>query len=121
MPLCLIVDDSKVVRKMARRMVETLGFTADEAEHGEDALVKCKQAMPDCILLDWHMPVMNGLEFLKSFRALPGNDATKVIFCTTETDILNIMQAMESGANEYVMKPYNEDILKDKLSQIGAI
>jgi two-component system, chemotaxis family, chemotaxis protein CheY len=121
MSLCLIVDDSKVVRKLARRMVEPMGFTVEEAEHGEDALGKCKQTMPNFILLDWHMPVMNGLEFLKNFRALTGNEATKVIFCTTETDLANIVQAMEAGANEYVMKPFNEAILKDKMTQIGLL
>ena len=121
MPLCLIVDDSKVIRKLARRMIEPLGFSVEEAEHGEDALAKCGQAMPDFVLLDWHMPVMNGMEFLKHLRALPNGDVPKVIFCTTETDIIHIMQAMEAGANEYVMKPFNDDIIKDKMKQIGLL
>lgn len=121
MPSCLIVDDSKVVRKLARRMVEPLGFSVEEAEHGEAALNKCQQAIPSLILLDWHMPVMDGLEFIKKFRAMPGTQATKVIFCTTETDMSHIMQAMDAGANEYVMKPFDETILKDKMSQIGAL
>lgn len=121
MPLCLIVDDSKVVRTLARRMIEPMGFTTQEAEHGEDALEKCKQTMPNLILLDWHMPVMDGLEFIKHLRALPGGDVPKVIFCTTETDLSHIMKAMEAGANEYAMKPFNEAILKDKMTQIGVL
>ncbi len=121
MPLCLIVDDSKVVRTLARRMIEPMGFAIQEAEHGADALEKCKQAIPNFILLDWNMPVMDGLEFLKHFRALPNNEVTKVIFCTTETDLSHIMKAMEFGANEYIMKPFDEAILKDKMSQIGLV
>ena len=121
MPLCLIVDDSKVVRKLARRMIEPLGFTVEEAEHGQDALTKCTQAMPDFVLLDWNMPVMDGLEFLKHLRVLPGGDAPKVIFCTTETDLTHITKALEAGANEYMMKPFDEAILKDKMSQIGLL
>jgi two-component system, chemotaxis family, chemotaxis protein CheY len=121
MPLCLIVDDSKVVRKLARRMIEPLGFAIEEAEHGEDALAKCKQAMPDFILLDWNMPVMDGLEFIKHFRKLPGGETPKVIFCTTETDLSHITKALEAGANEYVMKPFDEGIIRNKMSQIGLL
>ena len=121
MPLCLIVDDSKVVRKLARRMIEPMGFAVEEAEHGQDALDKCKAAMPDFVLLDWNMPVMDGLEFVKKFRLLPGGGTPKVIFCTTETDLAHITKAIEAGANEYVMKPFDAAILKDKMSQIGLL
>lgn len=121
MPQCLIVDDSKVVRTLARRMIEPMGFAAVEAEHGADALEKCRQQLPDFILLDWNMPVMDGLEFIKLFRQMPGADATKVIFCTTENDLSHIMKAMEAGANEYVMKPFDDAILRDKMTQIGLL
>lgn len=121
MPSCLLVDDSKVVRTLARRMIEPLGFTISEAEDGSQALTQCLQSMPDFILLDWHMPVMDGLEFLKKLRVSPSGDKPIVIFCTTETDISHIQQALEAGANEYIMKPFDANILKDKLSQVGAI
>lgn len=121
MPSCLIVDDSKVVRKLARRMIEPMGFTIEEAEHGQDALDKCQASKPDFILLDWYMPVMNGLEFIKAFRALPGADAAKVIFCTTENNPEHIMEAVMAGANEFVMKPFDEEILKSKMSQVGLL
>ncbi|MFO0388319.1 MAG: PleD family two-component system response regulator [Alphaproteobacteria bacterium] len=121
MPSCLIVDDSKVVRTLAKRMIEPMGFTTSEAEDGSLALAHCTQTMPDFILLDWHMPVMDGLEFLKKLRASPSGDKPIVIFCTTETDISHIQQALEAGANEYIMKPFDANILKDKLSQVGAI
>jgi two-component system chemotaxis response regulator CheY len=121
MPTCLIVDDSKVVRKLARRMIEPMGFIIEEAEHGEDALNRCKAAMPDFILLDRYMPVMDGLQFIRALRAAPGGDAPKVIFCTTESSPVHIMEAIEAGANEYVMKPFDEGILRDKMTQVGLL
>ena len=122
MPSCLIVDDSKVVRKLERRIMEDLGFTVSEAEDGQKAIEHCLEnqaTMPDMILLDWHMPVMNGLEFIKALRTMPNGDVPKVIFCTTESEMTNIMQALEFGANEYIMKPFDGEIVKGKLEQIG--
>lgn len=121
MPLCLIVDDSKVVRTLEKRIMEELGYSIAEAEDGQQAADYCKGQMPDLILLDWHMPVMNGLEFLKILRAMPNGTAPKVIFCTTESELNNIMQALSSGADEYVMKPFDGEIIKGKLQQIGLL
>ena len=118
---CLIVDDSKIVRKLARRIVEPMGFEITEAEDGQKAVEACQQEMPYLILLDWYMPVMNGIEFIQHLRQMPGGEEPKVIFCTTENDFNCIMTAMECGANEYVMKPFDEDIIRGKLEQIGAL
>lgn len=118
---CLIVDDSRVVRKVARRILEELSFTCDEAEDGALALESVKKFMPELIILDWNMPNMNGLEFLQALRALSGGDAPKVIMCTTENDMSHIMQAMQSGANEYIMKPFDKEIIEGKLVQIGLM
>lgn len=121
MPSCLIVDDSKVVRTLERRIVAALGYSTAEAEDGQQAADYCKTQMPDLILLDWHMPVMTGIEFLRILRAMPGGTAPKVIFCTTESELGNIMQALNGGADEYVMKPFDAEILKGKLEQVGLL
>ncbi|MGH1398480.1 MAG: response regulator [Alphaproteobacteria bacterium] len=118
---CLVVDDSRVVRKVARRIVEDLGFECDEAEDGQVACEKCGEAMPDAILLDWNMPVMTGIEFLKALRAMPNGDYPKVVFCTTENDMSKIQEAIGAGANEYIMKPFDSDIIETKFVQIGIM
>ena len=121
MPSCLIVDDSKVVRKLERRIMEELGFEVSEAEDGQQAADYCTAQKPDVILLDWHMPVMDGITFIGVLRAMEGGASPKVIFCTTETDMNNIMRAIGAGADEYVMKPFDADIIKGKLQQVGML
>ena len=81
---CLVVDDSRVVRRVARRILEGSGFSVAEAEDGAVALDACRMNMPDAVLLDWNMPVMNGLEFLQALRREYGPDHPVVLFCTTE-------------------------------------
>jgi len=121
MKTCLVVDDSGVVRKVARRIVETLNFSVIEAEDGEKALEACKQSMPEAVLLDWNMPVMDGYDFLKALRRLPGGDAPKVVFCTTENDVAHIARALSAGANEYIMKPFDKEIVEAKFQEVGLI
>jgi two-component system, chemotaxis family, chemotaxis protein CheY len=121
MPTCLVVDDSKIVRKLERRIMEELGFEVAEAEDGQQAVDYCTWQKPDMILLDWHMPVMNGLEFLVALRAMPDGGAPKVVFCTTESEMQNIMKALSLGADEYVMKPFDAEIIRGKLEQIGMV
>ena len=118
---CLVVDDSRVVRKVARRIVEDLGFACEEAEDGQKAYDYCLGKMPDVILLDWNMPVMSGIEFLEKLRQMPSGEGPKVIFCTTENDMAHIQRAMSAGANEYIMKPFDSEIIESKFSQIGLI
>jgi two-component system chemotaxis response regulator CheY len=120
MKKCLIVDDSRVIRKVSRNIIESLGLSVEEAADGRQALDRCTDAMPDVILLDWNMPVMNGIEFLVALRRTPGGDRPKVVFCTTENDIGHIRQAIDAGANEYVMKPFDHETLQTKLALIGV-
>ena len=119
--VCLVVDDSRVVRKVARRILEGRGFSVVEAEDGLQALEACRRAMPDCVLLDWNMPVMNGLDFLKALREEFGPGNPPVLFCTTENDIDRIEQAINFGAQEFIMKPFDEEILVGKFSQVGLL
>jgi two-component system chemotaxis response regulator CheY len=121
MKSCLVVDDSSVVRKIARRIAEELGFAVTEAEDGLKAVEACEKTMPDSILLDWNMPNMSGIEFLKHLRAMPNGQDPKVVFCTTENDMSHIMEAMTHGANEYIMKPFDKEIIKSKFEQIGLL
>ena len=121
MKSCLVVDDSKVVRMVARRILEDLDFEVEEAEDGQKALDACKRKMPHAILLDWNMPIMNGIEFLKELRASSGGGAPIVVFCTTENDMANIQEAIAAGANEYIMKPFDSEIVQSKLQQAGAL
>ncbi len=118
---CLVVDDSSVVRKIARRILEELNFQIIEAENGERALEACRRAMPTAVLLDWNMPVMDGHQFLLELRRLPGGDLPKVVFCTTENNIDHISRALEAGADEYIMKPFDRDIITDKFHEVGLI
>ena len=87
---CLIVDDSRVIRKVSRHILESLGFAVDEAENGREGLDRCNEQMPDVILLDWNMPVMSGIEFIVQLRQRESGDKPKVVFCTTENDVVHI-------------------------------
>jgi len=118
---CLVVDDSSVIRKVARRILEDLSFEITEAEDGMKALDVCRKEMPTAILLDWNMPVMDGLEFLAHLRREPGGEKPKVVFCTTENDVAHIAKAMRAGADEYIMKPFDREIVEAKFAEVGLI
>jgi two-component system chemotaxis response regulator CheY len=118
---CLVVDDSLVVRKAARRIIEGLGFTVTEAKDGQEALEACRARLPDGVLLDWNMPVMDGITFLRAARAEFGPDQPRIVLCTTEAEFARIVQALEAGAQEYVMKPFDADIIRDKFVQAGLL
>ncbi|ACK82674.1 MAG: PleD family two-component system response regulator [Methylobacteriaceae bacterium] len=115
----LIVDDSAVIRKVARRILETLDFSVRDAEDGATALVMCAEAMPTVILLDWNMPNMDGYEVLRLLRQSPLGDQPKVLFCTTENDVGAIARALHAGADEYIMKPFDREIMMAKLDLVG--
>ena len=121
MKSCLIVDDSTVIRKAIRRIMEPLFGEIREAEDGLVALNSCKENMPTVVMLDWNMPVMTGIDFLKNLRKTAGGDKPFVVLCTTETSFDHIQEALSEGANEYIMKPFNEDIIREKLQMLGAI
>ena len=121
MTTCMVVDDSRVIRKLASKMLGDLGMMTFEAENGAVAYEMCSASMPDVILLDWNMPVLDGMEFLKKLRSTNFARQPKVLFCTTESEFSKIAQALTEGADEYIMKPFDEDILASKLRLIGAL
>ena len=118
---CLIVDDSRMVRRVAARIVRELDFASEEAENGQEAIEQCRIKMPDAILLDWNMPVMDGLTFIKRLRSEAGGDKPTVIFCSAERDVNKIAEALDAGADEYVMKPFDSDIIQSKFFQAGLV
>ena len=121
MKSCLVVDDSRVVRKVACRILSDLGFATAEAEDGITALEACRFHMPEMILLDWNMPNMTGIEFIRALRRGPTGEQPIVIFCTTENDVAHISEALGAGANEYIMKPFDRGILEAKLAEVGLV
>jgi two-component system chemotaxis response regulator CheY len=120
MKSCLVVDDSSVVRKVARRILEDLDYIVDEAEDGQEAFDKCRQEMPDAILLDWQMPILSGLEFLKLLRGYVGGHVPRVVYMVTENDIGQIAIALKAGINDYMMKPFDREHLEAKFIEQPA-
>jgi two-component system chemotaxis response regulator CheY len=119
MPTCLIVDDSSTMRAIARKMLRQLGYECDEAADGAAALERIRAKGTDLVLLDWEMPVMDGLETLKAMRAEEWGRKPKVVMCTSLKEMDRMVAAINAGADEYVMKPYDTDILAGKLSAVG--
>jgi two-component system, chemotaxis family, chemotaxis protein CheY len=120
-PLCLIVDDSRVIRRMAADILKGLGLRTAEAEHGLKAVEFCRGTVPDMVLLDWNMPEMDGISCLKALRAMNLDPRPVVVMCTTENGLSKIREALEAGADEYIMKPYDQEVLLDKLAQVGLV
>jgi two-component system chemotaxis response regulator CheY len=118
---CLVVDNSRVLRKVTCRILEDLAFATEEAEDGAAALSQCRRRMPDVILLDWHMPNMSGIEFLRALRGEAQGRQPVVLFCTTENDVAHITEALGAGADEYIMKPFDRSIIESKLSEVGLL
>ena len=117
---CLVVDDSRVIRAVARRILEELSYSVAEAEDGMTALRAVRENMPDLIFLDWNLPSMKGLDFVKSVRGQHDGGHPVILFCTTESDPAEIATAMAAGANEYVLKPFDGGQVRAKLADIGV-
>ncbi len=116
---CLIVDDSRAIRAVARELLEQMGFVTKEAANGIDALASCRRQMPDVILLDRNMPQLDGIGCVRAVRAMPDGKRPKVIFCTSESSPVAIAEAIAAGADEYIMKPFDREILELKLTMVG--
>jgi len=121
MKKCLVVDDSRVIRKVARKILEELNFEIEEAEDGAGALEACRENMPDAILFDWGMPNMSGVEFLRVLRRENGGNKPVVLMCTSENDVAQVTEAVSAGVNEYVLKPFDRKSIESKLSDAGLL
>jgi two-component system chemotaxis response regulator CheY len=121
MKTCLIVDDSSVIRKVARRILEGLDFQIVEAEDGEKAMEVCKRGMPDAVLLDWNMPVMDGYEFLRNLRMTPGGDRPRWCSAPPRTMSRILPVHFMPVQNEYIMKPFDKEIVTAKFHEVSLI
>ncbi len=115
----LVVDDSPVVRKITRRILENLRLRTSEAVDGRQALAACSFVMPDAIFVDANMPVLDGFEFLKEVRRMPGGEKPKILFCTIEHDVSQIARAMHAGADDFIMKPFDREAVQSKFEALG--
>ncbi|MFO0670925.1 MAG: response regulator [Polyangiaceae bacterium] len=116
----LIVDDSKATRLILKKILTEAGFKEFvEAAHGREALDRLAAGAPDLALVDWNMPEMDGYELLCAIRARRELDQMPIMMVTTETEVEQVTRALSAGANEYVMKPFSSDIIRDKLALLG--
>lgn len=118
---CLVVDDSEVVRRVARRILESIGFEVTEAENGQEAVERCVDRMPDAVIVDWQMPVLSGLEFLGALRLATKAPRPYIIYCTTDSDPTELSRAFIGGADNYLMKPFDRHSLTEKFQQAQLI
>jgi len=118
MRTCLIVDDSSVIRKVARRILEGLEFEIQEAEDGEQALDACRRQLPEAILLDWNMPVMSGIDLARALRAQAMGKRVPILMVTTRNVRDDVATAKAAGVNDYILKPFTPQVLKEKIDHI---
>ena len=123
MAQALVVDDSRAMRMILRRTLERFGFEVAQAGNGREALdqIHRESAPVALFLVDWNMPEMNGLEFVKNVRSDPQFAAVPIMMVTTETEAEQISTALEAGANEYVIKPFTDETIEDKLRLLGVV
>ncbi len=120
MKLCLVIDDSSVIRKVARTILSDLGYLVVEAENGEQALEQCRNEMPDAIFLDWDLPDMSGFDFLVAFRNKFPGQQPHIVYATTENDPLDISRSITTGASDYVTVPFDRAALSAKFPHATA-
>ena len=117
---CLIIDDSRVIRAVMRRLFEDLHFSIAEAQDGLAGLRACRERMPDLVLLDWSMTGMTGVEFVRALRAQPGGGRPVILAALTEVDVNAIAQGVAAGIDDYLVKPFDREILSAKLAGLGT-
>lgn len=121
MKSCLVVEDSAVVRQLAVRIITELGLSAREAENAADAVEMCRMDAPDAVLLDWDLPSMGALDFLRGVGALPPDNRPVIILCATENDPQQFLLAKAAGAAFHMLKPYDKGAITERLTEAGII
>jgi two-component system chemotaxis response regulator CheY len=118
----LIIDDSRAMRTILGKIVKSLGFDTLQAGHGQEGLEQLESHKDniDLVLVDWNMPVMNGLEFIETVRGIEEFATLKLVMVTTETEPSRMVKALMAGVDEFVMKPFTKEILVEKLKLIGV-
>lgn len=119
MKRCLVVDDSDIIRKVARRILEDMNVEVQEAETGQAAINACRETPPDAVVLDWLMPDMTAIEWLGALRHAAHVSRPFILYCTTENDAEDIARALSAGADDVLMKPFSRDELTAKMLQAG--
>lgn len=116
----LVIDDSRAMRSILRSFLRDLGYEVSEAANGREAIAALEKSGPvELALVDWNMPEMNGFEFVQAARKNPDWNSMRMIMCTTETEMSQVLKALEAGANEYIMKPFTKEIIQEKISILG--
>ena len=121
MKRCLVVDDSRIIRKVTRKILEGLNFSVEEAEDTAGALEICRREMPEAVLLDANIPGMSCVEFLRSLRSEKNGTKPTIVLATVENNLSQITEAVTAGANEYVLKPFDSDVIAQKFADVGLV
>ena len=121
MKIILIADDSPVIRKIARRIMEDMGFVVAEARDGSEAISICQDNMPDAVIIDWDMPGISGTEVIAQISRMDNSGTSKLIYCTSELLVPEMMKAKRAGASAFLMKPFNRQLLAQKFAEIGLL
>jgi len=118
----IIIDDSKAMRVLLGRILADLGFDVTEAANGREGIERLRaNGQTDLALVDWNMPEMSGVDFVRAVRSEPDYDPLRIIMVTTETEMSRVVKALGAGANEYIMKPFDKDAIREKLQLIGLV
>ncbi len=121
MATCLIADDSKIIRMVLAKIMTNLGFDVIEAEDGEDVVKQWRKTPLDLIIMDWRLPVMEGIDVLYMIRSNVKMQQPKILFCSSLNDEAKIREALQGGADDYIMKPFDEEIIESKITMLGLI
>ncbi|MCC0022373.1 MAG: response regulator [Nitratireductor sp.] len=121
MKIFMIADDSPVIRKVARRILEGFGIVVVEAEDGTHAQQLCMENMPDGILVDWSMPGLDGIELISWLSRYPGAENTKIVYCTSQVMVSEMTRAKRGGAHAFLLKPFDRRMLAEKMAEIGIL